>query len=309
MSQDKNLTRAAEKRALYTGERYSASLQALRELGASVATIPAATSQQALLETEILLALNGAAYIIGDYGSPSDDDEKTGNLMLISSVHPRIDSIVLDVRRQQLSALIPSLLPYAEGPEDDNVMGIEGLRASICGRGDRLLLHRKGEEGAAYVRVIDYAMKRSDWRDLLDKFLRVLDDAYHIWNASPNSWTQAERSAAQFFAADHSKSSWMCSGILRRLNIFRTSGNPIPAWVDIWDGRLQDGVNLQVEWPNGPSKSRILNFLLDVNCGIDLKVAYEGDTWIKLKSITDKKKGQIVLRHNLALSDKLYSPE
>ncbi|MFI7454919.1 hypothetical protein ACIBQX_46135 [Nonomuraea sp. NPDC049714] len=306
---NRDLTRAATKRAEYTGEQYSAALQALRVIGAQPSLIPHALSQQALLETDILLALNTAAYILEDDDNSADEAEKLGNLMLISRVHPRSESITLDVQRPQLAALIPSLLPYSEGPDDDNVMGVPGLRAIISDRGNRLLLYRPGEQGVAQIRVIDDSMQRHDWRELLKNLRRTLDTAYHIWHSSPKAWADIERPAHELFSEDRSKSSWLCSGILRRLNIFRTSGNPIPRWVDVWNGHLEEGINLQVEWPNGPSESRIQSLLLDIECGMQLKVVSKDRSWIKLRSLDHEKAGQIVLRHNLALSDDSYSPD
>lgn len=300
---------AAIRRAKYTGESYSTALQACRISDNATSTIPEAADRQALLETDMLLALNSATSYIFGGESFSEEAGKPSRLMLIRRLQPRVDSIVLEVGRPELLALVPALLPYSESPSDGNIMGIPGLRAAICGKRNRLLLERPAQSGKVYIQASGDVMLRSEWRKLLEAIRHELGSAYHIWHESPTSWTAAEWEESRYAWEHRSKSSWLCSGILRRLNIFRTSGNPTPRWVDVWDSHGHEGVNLQVEWPNGPSISSIHSLLLDGTCGMSLKVTSEGEDWSILQSTTSGKLGRLVLRHNLALSDDSYSPD
>ncbi|MEV7804511.1 hypothetical protein AB0O28_16340 [Microbispora sp. NPDC088329] len=99
------------------------------------------------------------------------------------------------------------------------------------------------------------------------------------------------------------RSSWMCSGIIRRMNVFRDSKSLGPAWVDVWDsGKELRGVRLQLEWVNGRPPGDVRELLLDPIFGMRLRAVSESADRIELEGDGSKLVGGIDLRYNRVLS-------
>ncbi|WP_133061613.1 hypothetical protein [Streptosporangium minutum] len=300
----------ARKRAAYTGEPFRAALQSLE--GSSPRTIPipyANSLDQEILETDFLLAMR-RTLSTSIFANDAPESSRS-NLALISYVQPEAERLTVAVTREDLPGVLSAIIPNAQSADDDNIIGIPGLRFEIHER--HMSLYRPGSNSYICLRGARETIMRSQWRKALRIAEELLQSPYYIHRESPDLVTKHEAEAIEFFRDDRIGSSRLCSGIMRRVHVFypELRGDKKPRWIDVWDnGGMRHGVLLQLEWINGRTAPEVCRELLDEKFGMSFKVSRSTSNWttkdwiiLEQRGKHTRMRGNVSLRYNRALND------
>lgn len=288
---------SARRRASYTAEPYSRALQEVRKLSRDAPLIAsAAKNEQQLLEAEVLLAFRhvdlGPEMNIATFMRPS--------LAALSYAVPNAASLELWIESVQLpiacTALLPVYFDGSGGGRKRGLRGVPGLRAYAEER--RVVLHRVGEAAKITLR----GFTRSAWKKSLASVRADLGrrGAEASWELSPAEWTAPEMDLRNQRYGRLSSCSWLPSGLLRRIGMFRR--DPSPTRVDVlWHGsgrKDQHPPHFYLSWDNGPSVDAIRNALTDDACGLGLRIVGSNENQCTLSRISDGWPEELELRQH-----------
>lgn len=207
---------------LYTGMPWQSALRRVRESAPKTPLIPAAPSQQAFLEAQLLRALAWPLITtLHPWGIRYVDPREDG-LRINFENHP--------VNRQHVGQsmareLVRSLVPYLRSSTE--ITGIPGLRATVEAR--HVVLRTLGSPAS----VVLGGVTAKDWQAAIEAESHdaAVAGYFPCHRDRPMSWHSAERAHAY---EGRQASTWLASGLLRRIGILRTAGVPLSttAWTN-----------------------------------------------------------------------------
>ncbi|GHA43510.1 hypothetical protein GCM10010329_78000 [Streptomyces spiroverticillatus] len=258
-------------RRTYTGESVQQARQAVDALGPDAPPIPpAATPQQVLLESRVLLSLLEFRNVFTRYP------------LGIAAVRPEPDSVSLRVESEERAAeILFNLLPSYVS--DEEVYGVPGLRIT---RRARTAIELQVLGQPARLRLTGIPAR--SWRKAIEQMLEQWtnpDDALLCWKSSPRAWTSAEiqhrtrwNNPGDRFTQEQRRGDWLGSGLLRRAALLHTVSNTY--FLDGYRSEITRLVLRSSHTPGrGPGPHRLVAALVDPAFGLPLRLQrFRGDT-------------------------------
>lgn len=257
----------ARTRMTYTGEPLCVASRHLAQIGSGGQPIPAATPEQAALETRLMAAWGYTEYHAWDAPFELGDQEQGPAYPPFGFryVIPLPDELQVILHPDLLPQFVRRVLPMVESGGEE-VYGVAGLRADAYDR--HVLLTRPGFSGRIKVLV-----RRPQWEAAVTRALDGVERSRVGWIARPHDWTLEEIRFIDRYGRlfDYG---WLgnsfVSGVLRRCHAL--SGGSYTRYWHLW----MDNV-IKLEWRGGVTHQVVIDRLLDREFG--LEASLEDESW------------------------------